>query len=190
MKANFVWTFLGTLAFAVSNWCVLMLLAKLGSVEMVGQFATGLAVTQPILILAQLQLHDVGHGRLGRVRFGHYAALRVLTTALALAAIVAVALSMERDETVVVAAVGFAYAVDSLSDVLYGYLQATARVHEENRPGDADQRAHLPGFPQPQPALFRGKRDRGRVGVVAGQEPRVLGLRGTLYDGPVEAIRT
>ncbi len=43
LRANFSWTFVGNVVYAGSQWGMLVVLAKLGTPEMVGQFSLGLA---------------------------------------------------------------------------------------------------------------------------------------------------
>src|SRR5262245_17210531 len=48
LRRNFSWSFAGNAVYAGCQWGMLMVMAKLGSPEVVGQFALGLAVTGPI----------------------------------------------------------------------------------------------------------------------------------------------
>ncbi len=132
LRANFSWTFVGNLIYAGCQGGMLVVLAKLGSTEMVGQFALGLAITAPIVMFANLQLRAVqATDARQQYRFGDYFGLRLITTALALLAIVAIAplLSRSRWDTVlVVLAVGLAKSFESISDVFYGLLQQHERM--------------------------------------------------------------
>ena len=56
---NFSWTIAGDVIYAACQWGMLIVLAKLGSPEMVGQFALGLAVTAPVIIFANLALRQI-----------------------------------------------------------------------------------------------------------------------------------
>jgi len=104
-------------------------LAKLGSPEKVGQFALGLAVTAPILMFCNLKLRAIEATDARReYRFGHYLALRLATTALALLVIVGIACTYRLESALVILAVGLSKAFESLSDVVYGLLQAHERM--------------------------------------------------------------
>jgi O-antigen/teichoic acid export membrane protein len=59
LRQNFSWTFVGNIIYAASQWGMLVVLAKLGSPEMVGQFMRGLAVTAPIILFSNLQLRQI-----------------------------------------------------------------------------------------------------------------------------------
>jgi O-antigen/teichoic acid export membrane protein len=126
LRANFSWTFVGNVVYAGSQWGMLTALAKLGSPEMVGQFALGLTVTAPVVMFTNLNLRavqatDAKHEYL----FGDYLGLRLLTSVLALLAIAGIAFASgyEWETALVILAVGVAKAVESVSDVFYGMLQ-------------------------------------------------------------------
>jgi len=126
LRANFSWTFAGNVVFAGCQWGILMVLAKLGNPLMVGQYALGLAITAPVIMLCNLQLRGVlATDARETYRFGTYLALRVWTTAAALVAIlvIAVAARYQRETALVVVAVGLAKAVESISDIAYGFQQ-------------------------------------------------------------------
>jgi O-antigen/teichoic acid export membrane protein len=131
LRTNVSWTFLGNVVYAASQWGMLALLAKLGTVEMVGQFALGLAVAAPVFMLTNLQLRGVqATDARGEYDFRDYLSLRLLTTALGLAAVVGIGFGAgySRETAVVVALVGLGKAVESLSDVVYGQLQQRERM--------------------------------------------------------------
>lgn len=54
-----MWTFIGNVVYAGCQWGMLVVLTKLGSPEMVGQFALGLAITAPVFRFADLRLRNV-----------------------------------------------------------------------------------------------------------------------------------
>lgn len=59
LRRNFSLILSGNLLYTLSQWGILMILAKLGSPRMVGQFTLGLAITAPIILLTDLQLRSV-----------------------------------------------------------------------------------------------------------------------------------
>lgn len=130
-RANFSWTFVGNVIYAVCQWGMLIALAKLGSPSMVGRFALGLSVTAPIFMLTNLQLRDVqATDAAQEYLFGDYLALRLLTTALALLSIVGLGLltGYSSETLLVIFAVGVAKACESFSDIFYGRLQQHERM--------------------------------------------------------------
>ena len=53
------WGVVGNLAYAGCQWGMLVVLAKLGSAEMLGQLALGFAITAPVFLLTSLSLRAV-----------------------------------------------------------------------------------------------------------------------------------
>lgn len=136
LRANFSWTLAGNTIYAACQWGILILLAKLGSPEMVGQFALGLAVTAPVMGFATLktrlvQATDARH----LYRFGDYLGLRLVTTGAALLLIVGTAAvgRHHRETAWVIIAVGIAKASECLSDVFYGLQQQHERMDRVGR---------------------------------------------------------
>src|SRR5947209_14419504 len=86
LRANFSWTFIGNIVYAGCQWAMLVVLAKLGSPELVGRFALGFAVTAPVVMLTNLQLRGVqATDARQEHRFGEYLALRLVAAPLSLA---------------------------------------------------------------------------------------------------------
>ena len=131
LRHNFSWTFVGNFVYAGCQWGMLVVIAKLGTPEMVGQFTLGLAVTAPILLLFNLQLRalqatDVHQ----RFSFADYFGLRLLTTFLALLFIAGFVLfgGYHSTTAIVILLIGVAKAIESISDVVYGRLQQHERM--------------------------------------------------------------
>src|SRR5690606_40180926 len=59
LRVNFSWTLAGNIVYAGCQWAMLVVLARLGRAEMVGQFALGLAITGPVLMCTNLNLRSV-----------------------------------------------------------------------------------------------------------------------------------
>jgi O-antigen/teichoic acid export membrane protein len=131
LRQNFSWTFVGNIIYAASQWGMLVVLAKLGSPEMVGQFTLGLAVTAPIVLFANLQLRQIQTTDVDRrYQFGDYLGLRLICTGLALLAICIIALTAGyRWETALtISIVGVAKSLESISDVFHGLFQYHERM--------------------------------------------------------------
>jgi O-antigen/teichoic acid export membrane protein len=56
---NFSWALAGNVVYAGCQWGMLMVLAKLGSTEMVGRFALGLAITAPVITFVKFDLRAI-----------------------------------------------------------------------------------------------------------------------------------
>jgi O-antigen/teichoic acid export membrane protein len=119
------------LVYGACQWLVLSALAKLGNRTMVGQFSLGLALTAPVVLLANLSLNTLQVTDARReYAFHEYFGLRLVTTAAALPAIVGIALGggYHRTTAVVILIVGVSKVIDAVSDVLMGLLQQRERM--------------------------------------------------------------
>jgi len=125
LRTNFLWSLAGNLVYAGCQWGMLVVLAKLGSPIVVGEFALALAVTAPVMIFAQLSLRSVqATDARGEFAFSHYMSLRLFTTLgamLVIAGLAAVGYSWHLG--LVIVAVGFSKAFEGVSDVVHGFLQ-------------------------------------------------------------------
>lgn len=126
LRWNFSWTLAGNVISSGCQWGILVLLAKIGSPEMVGQYGLALAISIPVIALANLQLRAVLTTDVReRVHFGDYLSFRLLTTLIAVLVIAAVPLMMHYrwESTLVVVIVGLAQALEAISDVYYARMQ-------------------------------------------------------------------
>lgn len=129
-RTNFSWTLVGMLTYAACQWAMLAAMARLGSPRMVGQFAFGLAISGPIMLLANLELRFIAATDARReFRVRDFLGLRVLCTGLAILVILAIALVLNNGEGTAAAIVGLGLfkAVESQSDILYGLFQQRGR---------------------------------------------------------------
>lgn len=126
LRGNVLWTVAGNFGFAACQWLILVMLAKLGSPQLVGQFALALGLTAPIMLLANLNLRAVQSTDLrDDYRFVDYFRLRLGTTVLALGVCLATSViaQFSLSTALVIGLVALAKAVESMSDVFYGLLQ-------------------------------------------------------------------
>ncbi len=108
---------------AAAQWAVIVLLARLGSPAIVGQYTLGLAITSPIFTLACLNLRSLQATDIAaQFRFADYLGIRLISMALAVAASLAVlALTEHSFETaMVVAVLAWQKAIDGISETVYG----------------------------------------------------------------------
>jgi O-antigen/teichoic acid export membrane protein len=131
LRRNVSWTTVGNILYALCQWGVLTIIAKTGTPAMVGMFALGLAITAPVIQLANLQLRGIqATDARNEYAFSDYFTLRLITTALAVAvgAGIAVVGDRTRETTAVIALIVLAKAVDAISDVFYGHFQQRERM--------------------------------------------------------------
>jgi len=131
LRGNFAWTALGNVVYSLCSWLMLSVIAKVGSPTMVGQFALGMAVAQPVMVFSQLSLNQVQATDARReYRFGDYLGLRMITNLLAMAALVGLAVaggySREAGAVVVLAGIGLAF--DGIGDTVFGLLRQHERM--------------------------------------------------------------
>jgi O-antigen/teichoic acid export membrane protein len=131
LRANFVWTLAGNACNAACTWLIVVVIVKLGSMELAGFYAFAQAIVLPVVSFSTLQLRGIyATDATNQYRFGHYLGLRVLTTSLALAAVAALAFqsSSQRDIQLLTLAIGLGAAMDAISDIIYGALQQRERM--------------------------------------------------------------
>jgi O-antigen/teichoic acid export membrane protein len=131
LRRNFSWTFIGNAIYAACQWGMIVLIAKLGSPEMVGQFTLGFAITAPVIMFTNLNLKAVQATDAKReFVFNDYFGLRIISTLLALLVIggIAVVSGYRWETCVVILIVGLAKGVESISDIFYGLIQQHERM--------------------------------------------------------------
>lgn len=131
VRRNIVATLAGSFVFSGSQWLITVALARMGNMAVVGQYALGLAVCLPIYSFTGLQLRAVqATDCTGKYHYRDYLTVRLVGSAAALAAVLAVTLIMpwQRETILVVLAVACSKAVDSFSNVQYGLFQLRDRL--------------------------------------------------------------
>ncbi len=131
LKRNFSWTLFGNLFYGASQWLMLIVIAKLGSPEMVGRFSLAFAITAPISMFANLNLRAVfATDAKNKHTFGDYFTLRII---MQLAGLCVLMLFMSFSNYavpvfVLVVLVAIAKLFESVSDVLFGFMQKNERM--------------------------------------------------------------
>jgi O-antigen/teichoic acid export membrane protein len=129
--SNVSWALRGNIFYAVTQWTLLIVLAKLGGPEVVGRYTLGLAVTAPIVLFTDLQLRSLLASDVnGKYQVGDYVLVRALTNTFALLLICAIVLGFDytRGQAIVILLIGLAKVVESSSDILYGVMQRSERM--------------------------------------------------------------
>lgn len=131
LRLNFIWLVGGTGVQALCNWAVLVVLAKLGSPEVVGLYALALAIVTPALAFSSFQLREaLTTDTRQQHSFSSYLRMRLITSTCA-AGIIGIAglLSLTgRASLGILAGVAAAKIAESISDILYGELQREERM--------------------------------------------------------------
>lgn len=131
LRRNFSWTFIGNGVYSACQWGMLVVLAKLGSPEIVGQFTLGLALTSPVIMFTNLQLWAVQVTDVKEeYTFGDYLGLRVIMSSLAIVIVTGIILATgyRWETSLFILVIGLAKAVESISEVFYALLQKSERM--------------------------------------------------------------
>jgi O-antigen/teichoic acid export membrane protein/ubiquinone/menaquinone biosynthesis C-methylase UbiE len=126
LLSDFTWTLLGNGIFAACQWGIIIILAKLATAEVVGQYSFSQGILTPVLMLAAFNLRvAVASDLKNQFTNREYVGFRLLTLAVGIIAAVLLALSTARSLTVVaiVAIVGLTQAAELTSDMVYGIHQ-------------------------------------------------------------------
>ncbi|NLF26224.1 MAG: oligosaccharide flippase family protein [Deltaproteobacteria bacterium] len=125
-KANFLWMMLGNGIYALCQWGMLVVLAKLGSPEVVGRFALATAIVTPVIMITNMQLRSVqATDAKHEYHLADYISVRIVCSTAALIIILAI-LGIGNFEAAAITAtltLTLAKFVESLSDVFYGFFQ-------------------------------------------------------------------
>lgn len=133
LRHNFLWTFVGNAIYAAGQWAILSLFAKLGSSEMLGQYALAVAVTAPVGMLFHLNLRSVLATDTSRqFPFGDYLYVRLGATAVAVVTIAIVAFTSSPDITLalVTLLVGAGLCAEAVSDIFQGAMQRREEMRQ------------------------------------------------------------
>jgi len=126
LGVNLAWMVAGTVWNGFCQWAMLIVMAKLGTIEMVGAYTLGLAIATPILMFSCLNLRSIFvTDQQGVFRFHEYFVLRLGMLAVSVVgASAAGMLEGDRPELVFfIAAITTAKALDYVSDMFYALLQ-------------------------------------------------------------------
>ena len=131
LRSDFIWTFVGNGLYSVCQWAILVVLAKRGSLEVVGGYSFAVAIATPIITFATLQLRSVQVSDVReQFQFADYFGFRLWTIAAALLSIggICFALRYPASKASLIEAVGLALAIEAISDILYGQMQLRRRM--------------------------------------------------------------
>lgn len=131
LGGNFAWTLTGGLVYALAQWGVLVAYARLGTMEVLGEFALGLAITAPVMLLARMQMRTFqATDAREAYAFEHYLGLMVLTVLGGVLVCCGIALvaGYSGRARIVIALIALAKGFEAISEVFYGALQRVERM--------------------------------------------------------------
>ncbi|MBS3681886.1 oligosaccharide flippase family protein [Ornithinibacillus massiliensis] len=128
---NMSWTVVGNIYYSLSQWFMLIILAKLGTPELMGIYMLGLAITAPIIFFFEMDLRvilvtDVKHS----VEFSHYLGTRMISLLFAILTICLLAILFNYTllTMCIIIIIGLAKVSESISDIIHGQLQRYERM--------------------------------------------------------------
>ncbi len=131
LRKNSAWMLFGSIVYAACQWGMIGTLAKTTTPEVVGHFALAMAVTNPIILLATLNLRAIQATEVHHeFEFADYMGLRIIALTVACLMIAAIALGAGYSAKIqtVIAMVTAAKVFDTLSDTFYGLAQKHERM--------------------------------------------------------------
>jgi O-antigen/teichoic acid export membrane protein len=136
LHVDFAWVLSGNVIYSACQWAIVIVLAKLGNPQQVGEYALGMAVSAPIVLFANLQLRALLATELkDRFSFAQYLAFRLVSLGAALIVVAGVAAFTQSSARLaaIVILVGFAQILDFLSETYYGLMQKQERLDRISR---------------------------------------------------------
>lgn len=131
LKKNFTWTFSGNFIYALSQWLILIILAKLGKPETVGKFSLGLAIVTPVMTFANLnlrsiQITDTRH----EFKFHEYLNLRIFSVIIGFGLISGICIFSNYSlyTKIIISLIGITKAIETIGEIIYGYFQYNERM--------------------------------------------------------------
>lgn len=131
LAASIGWSLGGTVVYNACQWGTVVACARLGNEAMVGQFARGMAITTPIVLLANCALRTVQATDVrDQFHFSDYLLFRAIALTLASVAILAIvgSIHLDLEAACVVVAIAAMKILESLSDLLQGLMQRHERL--------------------------------------------------------------
>ena len=130
LKTDFTWVLAGNIFYSACQWLIVVVLAKLGTPQKLGEYAWGLAISAPIVLFANFQLRSLlASDIVERFRFAQYFNFRLVSLGVALGIVgLVAALGGGGEKALVVILVAAAQAVELVSETFYGLMQKQERM--------------------------------------------------------------
>jgi O-antigen/teichoic acid export membrane protein len=127
LRSGFAWTVTGNIANGFGQWAILAVLAKLGSAEMLGQYALAMAIALPVAMLAHLNLRAVLATDVNSSHpFADYATVRWRANVVAFGVLALISIFTE--VPVLVLLIGAGILAENSSDLRYAVMQRRDRL--------------------------------------------------------------
>lgn len=131
LRSNFSWSLVGNIIYALCQWLMLVIIARLGNARDVGIYSLALAISAPIMLFLGMNLRvAIATDQKREFSIRDYLTLRALSSLFGLALVFSIACLWYKDESYVlttITLVTLAKAVESLSEVCFGFFQQAER---------------------------------------------------------------
>lgn len=125
-KSNFLWILIGNTLFGLSQWILISLMAKIGNIQMVGEYTLALGITAPLFLLLNLNLRSMqATDQKDEFDFKYYFLLRIITSSITILITIFIItlFNYKISLSIIIFLVAFIKLIESQSDVVYGYFQ-------------------------------------------------------------------
>ncbi len=131
LRVNFSWKLVGNVILTLSQWGILVVLAKIGTPQMVGQFTFGLAVTAPIIFFTNMSLSKIlSTDSNDTYEFRDYFGLRLISNLFAILfiGIMLWFIGIDLHFIYIVLMIGLSKVVEAISNIFHGLYQKHERM--------------------------------------------------------------
>ncbi|MBM7661723.1 O-antigen/teichoic acid export membrane protein [Bacillus mesophilus] len=131
LKNSFMYSIMGNTVFAFSQWVIIVIIAKVNSPEVLGQYSLGLAITIPIFLFLGMNFRSIQAADYVQLyEFNDYFYTRVLTSAIGLVVTAFIVLLSDFifDTKLIILAMALYRFFESISDVSHGLFQQKERM--------------------------------------------------------------
>ena len=125
------WSLGGNIVYALSQWLIITIIARFGSVEDLGVYSLGLAITAPVVLFFSFQLRTiVATDAKNEYYFSQYYGGRIIHLTLSYLVIIPVAFIFSDDlkTIIVILLMGLVKYFEALSDICMGFFQKQSRI--------------------------------------------------------------
>lgn len=136
LVTDFGWVFSGNVIYSACQWLIVLLFSKLGSPEQLGEYALGVAVVTPVLVMANLQIRAlVASDVRDQYSFSEYLSFRGVTLAVVFLAVASVVIAENTSWHLrgVILVVGLGQVLEYVADTYYGLMQKCGRLDRISR---------------------------------------------------------
>jgi O-antigen/teichoic acid export membrane protein len=131
LRRNVSYMLVGNMTYAMTQWGIIMALAKLGSAKMVGEFTLALAVTAPLIFIFDLQLRSViATDTKNEFTFRQYLSLKGISSLLVILVLGGIVMvgNFHGQTALVIFLIGVAKLIESIIELHYGLFQKHERM--------------------------------------------------------------